>query len=258
MQTRGAQYAEDLPIVDAHAHLDEVPKVTEALEAARGKGVKAIVGVGMDMKSSLRILELARLYAGFVFAAVGIHPWNVNLATAQSDMDFVADHISACVAIGEIGLDYKIKVEKSVQKRIFQQLLFLARDHNKPVITHSRLSHRRTLDMVIEAGVQKAIFHWYSGPLDLIEKIVAHGHLISATPALAYSPPHQAAVKEIPLENLVLETDCPVRYGTLESRPEHTFVTLDLVARLRDVDHRTVAMVTTRNAERFFGFSVTG
>ena len=258
MQTKDTQDEEPLSLVDAHAHLDEVPKVTEALEAAREKGVKAVVGVGMDMESNLRILELARVYAGFVFAAVGIHPWKVNPVTAQRDMDFVADHISLCVAIGEIGLDYKIKVEKSVQKRILEKLLFLAHDHDKPVITHSRLSHQRTLDMVIEAGVRKAIFHWYSGPLDLIERIVEHGYLISATPALAYSPPHQAAIKEIPLENLVLETDCPVRYGSLESRPEHTFVTLDLVARLRDVDRRTVAMVTTHNAERFFGFAVTG
>jgi TatD DNase family protein len=258
MRIEGGGEADGLQIVDVHAHLDQVPKAAEALEVALRKGVKAVVGVGMDRKSSLRILELARLYPGFVFAAIGIHPWSVNPKTAEDEMEFVAEHISSCVAVGEIGLDYKIKVEKSLQKRIFEQLLVLARDHGKPVITHSRLSHQSTLDMVIEAGVRKAIFHWYSGPLDLVEKIVAQGYLISATPALAYSPSHQAAVKEIPLQNLVLETDCPVQYGNLDSLPEHAFVTLDLVARLKGADHRTVAVATTQNAERFFGFSVMG
>jgi TatD DNase family protein len=245
-------------VVDAHAHLDEVPEIMEALKTAREKGVKAVVGVGMCMQSNQRILELAQLFPGFVFPAVGIHPWNINLETVENDLTFVADHLSECVAIGEIGLDYKIKVPKSLQKDIFQQLLSLARQHNKPVITHSRLSHERTLEMVVETGVAKAIFHWYSGPLELVDRIAAHGYLISATPALAYSRPHQEAVRKMSLNNLVLETDCPVQYGTLKSRPEHTLVTLKLAARLKDVDSNTVAQITTHNAEKIFGFSVNG
>jgi TatD DNase family protein len=254
-----ALYAAPLPsVIDVHAHLNEVPEVREALETARENGVKAVVGVGMDTKSNKHILELAQMFPGFVFPAIGIHPWNINSETLESDLTFVSDHLSECVAVGEIGLDYKIKVPKAVQKYVFQKLLSLAHLYHKPVITHSRLSHQRTLEMVAEAGVEGAIFHWYSGPLELVDKIALYGYLISATPALAYSHPHQEAIKRIPLDNLVLETDCPVEYGPLKSRPEHTRVTLELVARLKGEDFGTIARMTTHNAEKIFGISSEG
>jgi len=243
-------------VIDAHAHLDEVPQVQEALETARKKGVKAVVGVGMDTPSNKTILALASRFSGFVFPAIGIHPWNLNAGTLEHDLAFIDEHLPDCIALGEVGLDYKAKVKKPLQKKVFQELLFFAREYGKPVITHSRFSHQTTLRMVLETGIQKAVFHWYSGPLELLEVIAEHGHMISATPALEYSKPHQDAVRKIPLENLLLETDCPVKYGNLESRPEHVLITLSHVSRLKQMDPETVARVTTSNAQRLFGFDI--
>ena len=111
--------------------------------------------------------------------------------------------------------------------------------------------------MVVEAGVQKAIFHWYSGPLNVLDRIVEHGYFISATPALAYSKLHRECVERIPLKNLLLETDCPVTYQETVSRPEHVLQTLELVSEIKGQSKSEIARETTRNAEYFFGFSLT-
>jgi TatD DNase family protein len=244
------------PVVDAHAHLDELDNVDEALETARTMGVAAVVGVGMDSVSNMRILDIARRYPGLVQPCVGLHPWNLNPETVERDLEFIAEHLPHSVALGEVGLDYKVKVKKRFQKDTFRRLLALASRLHKPVITHSRLSHKSTFDMVVEAGIEKAVFHWYSGPIDVLDRIAGRGYFISATPALAYSKLHRECVARIPLDNLLLETDCPVAYQDTVSRPEHVLQTLDLVSEIKGLSKSGIARETTRNAEHFFGFSL--
>ncbi len=238
--------------VDGHAHLDEVPDVDAALARAKSAGVMAVVGVGMDGASNRRILDIARRYPGYVFPAIGLHPWNIQPESLDEDLEFIEQHLGSCVALGEVGLDYKTRTPKRLQKETLHRLLELAVRMDKPAITHSRYSHQTTFDMVREHGVRTAVFHWYSGPLDLLDRIVDHGYFISATPALSYSPPHRDAVRRIPLEHLLLETDCPVRYGDLESRPEHVMETLRLVASLRDRDPAEIGAIALENARRAF------
>jgi TatD DNase family protein len=170
----------------------------------------------------------------------------------EKTLTFVRDHVGECVALGEIGLDYKIKLKKEPQWRAFGGLLGIARESNKPVIVHCRFSHRRALEMVRENGIKKAVFHWHSGPLDVLDQILAAGYFISATPALAYSPPHQEAVKKAPLERILLETDTPVRYQGREARPRDVQITKEEVARLKGLDPPVVSRQTTANAARFF------
>ncbi len=107
--------------------------------------------------------------------------------------------------------------------------------------------------MVREAGVRRAVFHWYSGPMDVLRDLVDQGYLISATPAVRYSPNHKLAVVETPLENLVLETDCPVEYLGKKSRPMDVIEVCREVASLKGVPCRRVAEVTTGNVLRLLG-----
>ncbi len=106
--------------------------------------------------------------------------------------------------------------------------------------------------MVKERGIKQAVFHWYSGPLDLLDEILAMGYFISATPALVYSPPHQEAIKRTPLEKILLETDTPVNYQGIEARPKDVRISLEQVARLKGLDPMDVSKQTTANASRFF------
>jgi len=120
------------------------------------------------------------------------------------------------------------------------------------VIIHCRYSHRRAFEMVGERKIKRAIFHWYSGPLDLLDKILSMGYFISATPALIYSPSHQEAIKQAPLERILLETDTPVSYQGRESRPKDVQITLQEVVRIKKLNPAIVSEQTTINASQFF------
>jgi TatD DNase family protein len=107
--------------------------------------------------------------------------------------------------------------------------------------------------MVKDAGIEKGVFHWYSGPLEILEKIIDHGYYVSATPALAYSPPHQAAMRTAPLDRILVETDSPVEYQGRISEPADLVITLEELSRLKGMDQGEVRKITTANANRFFG-----
>jgi TatD DNase family protein len=98
----------------------------------------------------------------------------------------------------------------------------------------------------------KAVFHWYSGALDILDRILADGFWVSATPALTYSPPHRAAITRAPLERILIETDSPVKYGDKVSEPADLRVTLRELSLLKNVSEDELALITTENARRFF------
>jgi TatD DNase family protein len=143
-------------------------------------------------------------------------------------------------------------IQKDLQWKVFGEILDLAVEYDKPVILHCRFSHKRTYEMVVERAIRRAVFHWYAGPLDLLDNILESGYFISATPALAYSPFHQQAIKKAPLERILLETDTPVIYQGKESRPRDVMISLEEVARLKELDPLIVAKQTTQNATHFF------
>ncbi len=244
---------ESIEIFDAHAHLNEVKDLPAAIERARTGGVVGIVAVGMDIASNRRALEIAGQYPGYVFPALGYHPWDIRESEIDENLAFLEAHVDRCIAIGEVGLDYKVKVKKPLQQRVLREVARLAAGRDKPLILHSRLSHERVLSIVVEAGVRRAVFHWYSGPLDLLDRIVAEGYVISATPAAATSPAHQAAIGAVPLEGLLLETDCPVVFAGVPSEPRDVRTTLREVARIKNLQADVVARQTTENALAFYG-----
>ncbi|UCD87070.1 MAG: TatD family hydrolase [Desulfobacterales bacterium] len=241
------------PAIDTHAHLDELPDPEAAIQEAQKGAVLGIVAVGQDIRSNQKTLEIASQHPGFVFPAVGYHPWRLDADHDEETFAYIDTNLKHCVALGEVGLDYKAKTKKKVQKAIFRELLAIAKKHDKPVIVHCRYVHETAFRMVKEAGLAKAIFHWYSGPLDLIPVIAGDGYYMSATPALLYNPYHAAAIRAVPLSNLLLETDAPVQYQELAARPVHVQVTLKEVAGVKGVSVEEIAAQTTQNAKACFG-----
>lgn len=242
----------EVPLIDGHAHLEELKDLSDSLDEARTSGVGGIIGVGTDVESNKKILQIAQGNQRYVYPAIGYHPWQIKEEGVKANLSFIRDHIDRCVALGEIGLDYKIKVKKELQWRVFGELLDIALEADKPVIIHCRFSHSRAFEMMRERKIMRAVFHWYSGPLGLLDEILGMGYFISATPALAYSPPHQAAIKQAPVERVLLETDTPVSYQGRESRPKDVRITLAEVSRLKGLESSVVSKRTTENASRFF------
>jgi TatD DNase family protein len=239
-------------LIDGHAHLNEIEDVNGAIKRARAKGVTHIVAVGMDIESNRRTLALAEEYPGIVYPAIGYHPWSIQADDIDATLAYLDRHLERCIAVGEIGLDYKVKLKKPVQWEVFARVLDLAHRHGKPVIVHARYSHQRCHRMVADAGIEKAVFHWFSGPLEVLDRIVDDGYWVSCTPALAYSPAHQAAIKQAPLNRILVETDCPVQYSGKTSEPAHLLDTLAHLGRLKDLPLEKVARATTANAREFF------
>jgi TatD DNase family protein len=239
-------------VIDTHVHLSDIEQVEQALAQAQAAGIERIVAVGMEIESNARTLDLARRFSKMVFPAVGYHPWEIDSRKIETELAFIAKHLPTCVALGEVGLDYKVKIPKHVQWDVFGRVLDMASKYDKPVIVHSRFSHQRSHRMVAAAGINRAVFHWYSGPQDVLTRILDDGYYVSATPALAYSPAHQAAMVEAPLERVLIETDAPVAYQGRIAAPATLVETLDLLSRLKRLPGPEVARITTANAERFF------
>lgn len=252
MQLVDKEVLEKMFLVDVHTHLDELDDLSDALQEAKTAGIKGIIGVGVNVDSNKKILEIAEENHGYVYPALGYHPWQMREDEVEENLSFIREHIDKYIALGEIGLDYKIKVKKDLQWKVFGELLDIALEHDKPIIVHCRFSYRKALEMVVGKGIKRAVFHWYSGPLDLLEEILNNGYFISATPALTYSPPHQEAIKRAPLERILLETDSPVSYQGKEARPKDVRISLKEVARLKELDLSVVSKQTTANASEFF------
>jgi TatD DNase family protein len=252
-------------LIDTHAHLDEVEDLDRAIEEAKQVGLVAVIAVGQDYESNLKILDISEKHKHFVYPALGLHPWNLgNMDASKVDLTLhlIEDNIEKAVGIGEIGLDYDKRViaaaDKERQKEAFKAVLELARRYGKPVSVHARYSWKDSFDLVKESGVKRAVFHWYTGFSSVLREIIAGGYFISATPATEYHDEHRRAVRETPLENLLLETDCPVTYGRetkYQSRPADIVRSLKAVAQLKGMSEQTIADQTTQNAVAFFSLT---
>ncbi len=241
-----------IKLVDSHAHIDELENLSKAIHEAKESGVIGIIAVGMNIESNKKTLEIAMDNPEFIYPAIGYHPWEIKEEEIEANLTWIKDHINEAVALGEIGLDYKIKLKKELQFKVFERLLEIANEFDKPVILHCRFSHQKVFEMVKGKNVKKAIFHWYSGPLNLLDRIIESGYFISATPALAYSPPHQEAIKRTPIERILLETDSPVSYQGKEASPKDVLTTLSHVSQLKDLDILSISKETTFNASQLF------
>jgi len=249
-------------LIDTHAHLEEIENLEPVLAQARQAGIIAVVAVGSDYESNRQVLQIAEVYKGLVYPALGFHPSSVGGADIDTNLEFMESHVDEAVAIGEIGLDYHKRVrasaDKDLQKHILKEVLRIAKAHQKPALIHSRYAWRDALDLVSEAQIEKAVFHWYTGTSSVLRDIVSQGYFISATPAVEYHEEHRRAVKEIPVERMLLETDAPVVYGRgrefeYESSPADVVRSLRGAAGLKGMSEAQLAEVTTANALRFFG-----
>lgn len=249
---------------DTHAHLDHLEDIDKALTEASAAGVSGIVGVSVDLASSRKNLEIKRKHSQpKIFIALGIHPGDIKEEEVDETIEFIRANIKEVVAIGETGLDYwykwvrKDQVERAKQHRAFARQLQLSKEFDLPVIIHSRGAWRDCLAMTKEAGVKKALFHWYSGPLDYLEEILAAGYYVSTSPSLAYSPQSREAIAHAPIERTLIETDCPVHYKDGDERyqagPKDVFRTLKAYCELKQIPPDEAVEIFNANTRTFFG-----
>ena len=253
-----------MTIIDTHAHLDQVADIAGVLNEAWIAGVESILAVGEDLLSNKRNLEISRIFSQpRVFVGLGLHPGKIETSPIDECLDFMTEHIDEAKAVGETGLDYwypsvrKDETKKEEQRSVFLRQLTLARDHHLPAVIHSRGAWRDCLEMAKSQRITKAVFHWYSGPLDVLQDILAAGYFVSASPSLAYSPQAKAAMVHAPIERTLIETDCPVFYrfpdgNKWAARPRDVWKTLQFYAELKNIPADDAVEVLNDNARKFF------
>ncbi len=252
-------------MIDSHAHLDHLEDPQRALREASAAGVTTVLAMSVNAGSCLRTRAIADEAEGIeVLPAFGLHPGEIRPDHIEGDLGEVARHLDAAAAVGEIGLDFWVKgVRKDPEARrrqeeVFRRQLRWARERDLPAVIHSRGAWGACLDIVLDEGVERAVFHWYSGPTDVLERILRYGYYISVTPALAYSPPLREAARRSPPDRVLAETDCPVFYrhavgeGGFGARPVDVRRTHEAYAVLTGMDPAGAARTLDDNARRFF------
>ena len=202
-------------LVDTHAHLDLLEEdVGEALRRAREVGVTGVITVGIDLHSSRTAVDLARTHPG-VRAVVGVHPHEASCLDREAlrRLRRLAGDPEV-VGIGETGLDfYRNLSPRADQERAFRAQLELARELDLPVVVHDREAHSRTLDILEEYApfADDLIMHCFSGDLAMARRVLEMGGFISVAGPVTFRNAGrlQELVRELPLERLLLETDCP-------------------------------------------------
>ena len=262
-------------LVDTHAHLD-FPQFDAdrepILERAALAGVAVIVNVGADLVSSQRAVALAGGHER-IYAAVGVHPHDAKTLDGASlaELRKLAT-APKVVAVGEIGLDYYRDLSpRPVQRRAFQAQLAWAAKLGKPVIIHDRDAHQETLEVLGEwaAGIKNSslagrlgVLHTFSGDLAMAEHAIELGFYISISGPVTYQNARQlpGIVRALPLERLLVETDCPYLapepYRGKRNEPAYVRLIGERIAALRGISMDELAEATTANAQRLFEFEV--
>jgi len=252
-----------MDIIDSHAHIDQLEDLPGALTRAHEAGVTDIMAMSVDLDSMQKVLALAAQYQmPKIHPALGVHPGLVKKETQPQALEFMRAHISEARAIGETGLDYwykwvrKDELERQIQKDSFSFHLKLACEFDLPIVIHSRGAWRDCLSMAREAKVKRALFHWYSGPTDILDGITEAGFFVSTSPSVAYSPESQKAMAHAPLERILIETDSPVYYkdgeSSFRSEPKDVIKTWKALARLKNLSEDEVLAAVNKNARSFF------
>ena len=261
-----------VPTVDAHAHIEivtnEAPDseaVRKVLDDAKSVNVDRIVQVGYSAEQSQWCVDMANAFPGRVLAAVALHP---NEAPVVADLEADWAIIEKLAqeprvrAIGETGLDY-FRTPPELRKRqqdSFKWHIELAKKTNKALVIHDRDSHDDVLSVLLEVEApEKVIFHCFSGDVAMAKTCIERGYVLSFAGTLTFknAPALREAVKLVPLDQLLVETDSPFlapmpHRGALNT-PAQIANIVRAMALERDADLGELATALGNNAERLFG-----
>lgn len=253
-------------LFDTHAHYyDQAFDADreEVLSGLKARGVELVVCPGCDLASSRQSVALAETY-GFLYAAVGFHPENlegVALPQALDDLKALAAH-PRVRAIGEIGLDYywvKTPEDRKFSRDFFDAQLSLAEALDLPAVVHDRDAHRDCLDIVRAHPNARGVFHCYAGSGEDAKALLKLGWMLSFTGNITFKNARRAPeiLSWLPLESMMLETDAPyMAPEPLRGRrcdSGYVYRVAETIAAIKGLDVEEVSRVTTENGKRFFG-----
>ena len=249
-------------IIDTHTHIydkqfeEDFDDVIDRIE----NQLEGIVSIGFDLESSQKSVELAKKY-NFVHAVVGVHPVDISKYNdeVEKEIEKLALNEEKVVAIGEIGLDYHWMADpKDVQAEGFRKQMALAERVKKPVVIHTREALQDTLDILAEFPNVGGILHCYPGSYEAAKPFLDRYFLgIGGTLTFKNNKKTKELVEVLPLEKIVIETDCPyltpVPFRGKRNEPIYTSYVAEEIARIKNISVEEVIKITTENAKKIYG-----
>jgi TatD DNase family protein len=254
-------------LFDSHAHLNAIQyeeDIVEVIQRAKDEKVTHIVVVGFDKETISKAMELTDQY-DMIYAAVGWHPVDA-IDMTEEDLKWIkqlAAHPKV-VAIGEMGLDYYWdKSPKEIQKEVFRKQIQLAKEVKLPIIIHNRDATEDVVRILQEENANEVggIMHCFTGSLEVAKQCMDMNFYISFGGPVTFknAKKPKEVVKEIPMDRLLIETDCPYLtphpYRGKRNEPSYVKYVAEQIAELRGVTLEEIATKTSDNAKKLFGIT---
>lgn len=252
-------------LFDTHVHLNDSQydlDLKEVIQNAQNAGVKKMVVVGFDRPTINRAMELIETY-DFLYASIGWHPVDA-IDMTDEDLIWIEELTKhpKVVALGEMGLDYHWdKSPKEIQKEVFHKQIRLAKKVKLPIVIHNREATQDIVDILKEEDAQEVggIMHCFSGSPEIARECINMNFYISLGGPVTFKnakKPKEVAL-EIPLNRLLIETDCPYLaphpYRGKRNEPAYVKLVAEQIAEIKGISFEEVAKQTSLNANKLFG-----
>jgi len=232
-------------------------ELQSALKEASENNVFKMISCATSFFSNERTLELAKKYPT-IKAAIGIYPLDA-LELNELELDkafyFFEAEIKKAIAMGEVGLDFKYSTKKEeIEKQVlvFTRFIDLAKKHNKPLIIHSRFAQKQVLQILKEKEIQKVLLHSFVDSQKLMDQATQQGYFVSVGLSVLYNPVVAKNITSFPLENLLFETDSPIRFNEEKATPQNVNLIAQKVAELKKISVEEVIKQQEKNFVKLF------
>lgn len=257
-------------IIDTHCHLNDerlIPHAERIVQDMQKYGIEALINVGYDFLSSKQAVEFANTHDN-VYAAIGIHPDSSYTDCSEGNYEkmSILSQSKKVVAWGEIGLDY-FRLDdpktppKAIQKGAFIEQIEIASMLGLPIAIHMRDAIEDTIEILKDNSIFLSngfVMHCYSGPKDLVKPLAHMGSFFSFGGAITFKNAKRnvEALKEVPLDRLLLETDCPYMAPTPHrgevNEPKYISLVAEKAAEIKEMEVEKLIEITTNNAKTLF------
>ncbi len=269
-----------MKLLDVHCHLDSErfeDDLIQVLDRAQKTGIKFAFSSGVNPQTNRRVLELAKQYP-MIRPCFGIYPIDaivskfpnvqdddlrpIEVFDYKEELKWIEKNFHLCVAIGEVGMDFKVVKElpnfeeiKEEQKKIFEEIILVAKSLDKPIVIHSRGAELECIELLEKHKMTKVLMHCFGGKKSLIRRATDNGWFFSVPAVITRLHHFQTLVELVPMEQLLTETDAPYLAPVAgeRSEPKDVLSTINEIAKIKNLGKEEVANQIWKNAEKLFG-----
>lgn len=269
-----------MKLIDVHCHLDGerfASDLDEVLARAEKVGVKFAFSSGVNPETNRKVLELPKKYP-MIKPCFGIYPIDaivskfpnvqdddlrpVEAFDYKEELKWIEKNFHLCVAIGEVGMDFKVVKElpnfeeiKEEQKKVFEEIILLAKKLDKPIVIHSRGAELECIELLEKYKMKRVLMHCFGGKKSLIKRAAENGWFFSVPAVITRLQHFQTLVELVPLEQLLTETDAPYLAPVAgeRSEPKDVASTIKEISKVKHLEEKDIAEQIWKNSEKLFG-----